>query len=180
MNEVKSNWYILQVTSSQEKKVKNLITDTLNNHNYSHLCHQILLPTYTSRKYSSNEDKFLEKELVIMPGYLAIKMIFNSEVIKLISRLPGVIKFLGSKNQPILVKAKEINNLLSLDSENTKTILNVLGYIRVDSNVIIKSGPFINFRGTVKKITGDECLIEVYILGRSTIINLKTQDLELS
>ena len=71
------NWYVIQVLSTQEKKVKKAIEEQINSVGMTGIIEEIMLPTENVSEVKHGEMRIVEKRL--WPGYLLFKMILTDE-----------------------------------------------------------------------------------------------------
>lgn len=90
-------WYVVQVFTSQEKKVKKALEEFRESAGVADLIEEILLPTENLLEVKKGEQKISEKR--IWPGYILIKMNFTDDSWQYVKNTTGVIDFLGEENQ---------------------------------------------------------------------------------
>lgn len=165
-------WYVLQVFSSQEKKVKKTIEEHLDVKGMRDFIQEILIPTENVSEVKKGQQIVVEKRL--WPGYLLIKMILNDESWGYIKRTNGVIEFLGG-DTPTPLTDIEVKDILK-DLEDKKQKITQKHKIEVGDKVKIIDGVFVNFIGTVTDVFHDKGRLSamVSIFGRDT----KVDDLE--
>lgn len=165
-------WYVLQVFSSQEKKVKKTIEEHLDVKGMTDFIQEILIPTENVSEVKKGQQIVVEKRL--WPGYILIKMILNDESWGYIKRTNGVIEFLGG-DTPTPLTDNEVKDILK-DLEDKKQKVTQKHKIEVGDKVKITDGVFVNFVGTVTDVFHDKGRLSVMvsIFGRDT----KVDDLE--
>ncbi len=162
-------WYVVQVLSTHEKKVKRAIEEHLSSTGMDSVIEQVLLPTENVLEVKKGEQKVTEKR--IWPGYLLVKMELNDDSFMYIKDTAGVIDFLGGNN-PTMLSDQEIENILrDLDDKKQKVIQK--HKYEVGNLVKIVDGVFINFIGTVTEVFHDKGRLSVLvtIFGRETRVN---------
>ncbi|MCX6994519.1 MAG: transcription termination/antitermination protein NusG [Chlamydiae bacterium] len=162
-------WYVVQVLSTHEKKVKRAIEEHLSSTGMDSVIEQVLLPTENVLEVKKGEQKVTEKR--IWPGYLLVKMELNDDSFMYIKDTAGVIDFLGGNN-PTMLSDQEIENILrDLDDKKQKVIQK--HKYEVGNHVKIVDGVFINFIGTVTEVFHDKGRLSVLvtIFGRETRVN---------
>jgi transcriptional antiterminator NusG len=137
-------WYVIQVLSTQEKKVKKALEDFRNASAMSEMIEQILIPTENVSEVKKGQQKISEKR--IWPGYILVKMTLNDDSWMYVKNTPGVIDFLGGE---------------------TPTAFDV------GDKVKINDGVFVNFIGTVTEVFHDKGRLSVLvtIFGRETRVD---------
>lgn len=91
----------------------------------------------------------------------------------LVSSLPKVTGFLGSKNKPTPVSNREVDQILKRIEEGKDKPLPKY-YFESGDEVRVIDGPFTNFNGTVEEVNPEKGKIKVLvsIFGRSTPVEL--------
>ena len=90
-------WYVVQVFSTQEKKVKKTLEDQSAVKGMTDFITDIMLPTENVSEVKKGQQRIVEKRL--WPGYLLVKMIINDESWEYVKHAQGVIDFLGGTNR---------------------------------------------------------------------------------
>lgn len=167
-------WYVVQVFSSQEKKVKKALEDFREQKGLKDFIEEILLPTENVSEVKNGQQIVVEKRL--WPGYLLVKMNFNDDTWEFVKNTPGVVDFLGGE-KPTALTDKEVQEILS-DLEDKKQKVTQKHKFQVGDNVKITDGVFVNFTGTVSEVFHDKGRLSVVvsIFGRDT----RVDDLEFS
>lgn len=166
------SWYVVQVLSGHEKKVKRTLEENLANAQVEDQIHEILLPTEQVSEVKRGEQKVVEKKL--WPGYLLVRADLNDDSWMYIKNTNGVIDFLG-KGKPVPLTEDEVKSLLS-DLKDKKEQVTQKHNFKVGDKVKINDGVFVNFVGVVQEVheaRGRLCVL-VSIFGRDT----KVDDLE--
>lgn len=167
-------WYVVQVFSSQEKKVKKALEDFREQKGLKDFIEEILLPTENVSEVKNGQQIVVEKRL--WPGYLLVKMNFNDDTWEFVKNTPGVVDFLGGE-KPTALTEREVQEILS-DLEDKKQKVTQKHKFQVGDNVKITDGVFVNFTGTVSEVFHDKGRLSVVvsIFGRDT----RVDDLEFS
>ncbi len=133
---------------------------------------QILIPT--EKFYQVRNGKKVSKERNYLPGYVLIEAILVGEVQHTIKNVPGVLGFLGSKNEPVPLRQSEVNRILGKVDELSEqgTELSI-PYI-VGETVTVIDGPFNSFSGVIEEINEEKRKLKVMvkIFGRKTPLEL--------
>lgn len=167
-------WFVVQVFSSQEKKVKKALEDFREQKGLKDLIEEILLPTENVSEVKNGQQMVVEKRL--WPGYLLMKMHFNDDTWEYVKNTPGVVGFLGG-DSPTALTDREVEEILR-DLEDKKQKVTQKHKFEVGDNVKITDGVFVNFTGTVTEVFHDKGRLSVLvsIFGRDT----RVDDLEFS
>lgn len=162
-------WYVVQVLSTHEKKVKKAIEEHLELKGMTDFVEQILVPTENVSEVKKGQQHVVEKRL--WPGYLLVKMILNDESWQYIKNTNGVIDFLGG-DKPTPLTDHEVNEILK-DLEDKKQKVVQKHKFEVGDRVKITDGVFVNFIGTVIEVFHDKGRLSVLvsIFGRDTRVD---------
>ena len=162
-------WYVVQVFSSQEKKVKKALEDFREQKGLKDFITEILLPTESVSEVKNGQQVVVEKRL--WPGYLLVKMNFNDDTWEFVKNTPGVVDFLGGE-KPTALTDLEVQEILS-DLEDKKQKVTQKHKFQVGDNVKITDGVFVNFTGTVSEVFHDKGRLSVVvsIFGRDTRVD---------
>lgn len=162
-------WYVIQVLSTHEKKVKKNLEEQLKATGMEPFVEQVLLPTENVLEVKKGEQKVSEKR--IWPGYLLVKMTLNDDSWMYVKNTPGVIDFLGG-DKPTSLSDQEVQNILQ-DLDDKKQRVTQKHKFEVGNRVKIVDGVFVNFIGTVTEVFHDKGRLSVLvtIFGRETRVN---------
>ena len=162
-------WYVLQVISGQEKKVKKAIEDSIASKNLSESISEVMMPTENISEVKRGQHKISEKKM--WPGYLLIKMTLDDEAWGFVKNVPGVIDFLGGE-KPIPLSEKEVGDMLQEFEDRQKGVVQK-HKVDVGDRVKITDGVFVNFVGTVTEVNHEKGRLSVMvsIFGRDTRVD---------
>lgn len=162
-------WYVVQVFSSQEKKVKKAIEEHLELAGMQDQIVEILIPTENVSEVKKGLQRVVEKRL--WPGYLLIKMNMNDDTWQYIKNTNGVIEFMGGE-KPTPLSDREVNEILK-DLEDKKLKVTQKHKFDIGDRVKITDGVFVNFIGTVTEVFHDKGRLSVLvsIFGRDTRVD---------
>jgi transcription termination/antitermination protein NusG len=162
-------WYVVQVFTSQEKKVKKAIEEYKDSSGMADFIQDILLPTEKVMEVKKGEHKVSEKR--IWPGYVLVKMVLNDDSWQYIKNTNGVIDFLGGE-KPTPLADYEVEEILR-DLEEKKQKVSQKHKFDVGDRVKINDGVFVNFIGTVSEVFHDKGRLSVMvsIFGRDTRVD---------
>ncbi len=164
-----SKWYVVQVFTSQEKKVKKALEEFRDSSGMNDLIEEILLPTENVMEVKKGEQKISEKR--IWPGYVLVKMQLNDESWQYVKSTTGVIDFLGGE-KPTSLSDHEVEEILK-DLEQKKEGVTQKHKFEIGDRVKINDGVFINFIGTVSEVFHEKGRLSVMvsIFGRDTRVD---------
>jgi transcriptional antiterminator NusG len=162
-------WYVVQVVSSQEKRVKKTLEENRESKGMADLIEDILVPTENVAEVKRGEQRVSEKRL--WPGYILVKMNLTDDSWMYIKNTNGVIDFLGGE-KPLPLPESEIAAILSELEEKKKGIVQKHNIMPGDK-VKITDGVFVNFIGTVIEVFHDKGRLSVMvsIFGRETRVD---------
>ena len=162
-------WYVVQVISSHEKKVKKALEDSLASKGMSELIEEVLVPTENVSEVKRGQQRISEKRM--WPGYLLVKMEFNDDTWAYVKDTPGVIGFLGG-DKPVPLTEAEVNDILQELEERKKGVVQK-HKIDVGDKVKITDGVFVNFIGSVTEVNHarGRLSVMVSIFGRDTPVD---------
>lgn len=164
-----NKWYVVQVLSSQEKKVKKNLEDNREAQGMAELIEEILVPTENVAEVKRGEQKVSEKRL--WPGYILVKMNLTDDSWMYVKNTTGVIDFLGG-DKPMPLPQSEVDTILAELEEKRKGVVQKHN-IQVGDRVKITDGVFVNFIGTVLEVFHDKGRVSVLvsIFGRETRVD---------
>ncbi|PIS01570.1 MAG: transcription termination/antitermination protein NusG [Chlamydiae bacterium CG10_big_fil_rev_8_21_14_0_10_35_9] len=162
-------WYVLQVLSGHEKKVKKAIEEFIEAKGMADLIEEVVVPSEKVSEVKKGEQKVTEKRL--WPGYVLIKMTLTDESWAYVKNSNGVIDFLGGE-KPTALSEKEVEQILHELEEKKKGVVQK-HKIEVGDKVKITDGVFVNFVGTVTEVFHDKGRLSVLvsIFGRDTRVD---------
>lgn len=169
-----ASWYVLQVYSGHESKVKTSIERLVKQNNLQDKILQVKIPTMDVAEMKNGKKKIVKKRL--MPGYILIEMEMNDDLQYAIQKLPSVGSFVGKAGKPDPLTLEEVKNLFNemgdFPTDETQAKPKIL--FKVGEVLKIIDGPFANFNGVVDEIYPDKgrLRVRVEIFGRSTPVEL--------
>ncbi|MFA6118649.1 MAG: transcription termination/antitermination protein NusG [Parachlamydiales bacterium] len=162
-------WYVLQVFSGHEKKVKKAIEDNLKSTGMQEFISEVLIPTENVQEVKKGQHKISEKKL--WPGYILIKMNLTDESWAYVKNQASVLDFLGG-DKPSSLTDTEVQEILLELEEKKKGVVQKHKF-EVGDNVKITEGVFVNFIGTVVEVNHEKGKLSVLvsIFGRDTRVD---------
>ncbi|MBA2367996.1 MAG: transcription termination/antitermination protein NusG [Candidatus Protochlamydia sp.] len=162
-------WYVVQVLSTHEKKVKKALEEHVELKGMGDQIEQILLPTENVSEVKKGQQHIVEKRL--WPGYLLIQMNLTDDSWQYVKNTNGVIDFLGGDKPTPLTNA-EVSEILR-DLEDKKKKITQKHKFEIGDKVKITDGVFVNFIGTVTEVFHDKGRLSVLvsIFGRDTRVD---------
>lgn len=167
-------WFVVQVLSTHEKKVKKTLEDNRSLMGMADFIEEILLPIENVSEVKQGKTSVVEKRL--WPGYLLVKMTLNDDSWQYIKNTTGVVDFLGGGSPTPLTDAEVADILKDLAEKQNKVTQR--HKFEVGDRVKIIEGVFVNFIGTVIEVFHEKGRLSVMvsIFGRDT----RVDDLEFS
>lgn len=164
-----SKWYVIQVISGHEKKVRKAIEEYLDAKGMREFIHEILIPTENVSEVKRGQQKISEKRM--WPGYIMLNMDLNDESWAYVKDSPGVIDFLGGET-PTPLTEKEASDMMKEFEDRQKGVVQK-HKVEVGDHVKITDGVFVNFIGTVTEVHHDKgrLSVTVSIFGRDTRVD---------
>lgn len=166
-------WYMLQVHSGFEEKVKLTLEDRIRKDGLEEYFGQILVPTEQvvemvkgSRKTSSRR---------FFPGYMLVSMELNDTTWHTIhENMPRVVGFVGDDKNPIPLTDEEAAKIIGRIQEGSERPRPKVVF-DVGENVRVIDGPFANFQGVVHEVYPEKGRVQVMvsIFGRETPVTLE-------
>lgn len=162
-------WYVIQVLSTQEKKVKKSLEEYREKQGMTDLIEQVLIPTENVSEVKKGQQKISEKR--IWPGYLLVKMTLSDDSWMYVKNTQGVIDFLGGET-PTALSEEEVQSILADLADKQKKVTQKHKF-DVGDKVKINDGVFVNFIGTVQEVFHDKGRLSVLvtIFGRETRVD---------
>jgi transcriptional antiterminator NusG len=162
-------WYVVQVLSTHEKKVKKALEEQRDMKGVGDLIDKVLLPIENVSEVKKGQQKVVEKRL--WPGYLLLKMNLTDESWLYVKNTAGVIDFLGG-DKPTSLTEQEVEEILR-DLEDKKQKVTQKHKFNVGDRVKITDGVFVNFMGTVTDVFHEKGRLSVLvsIFGRETRVD---------
>jgi transcriptional antiterminator NusG len=162
-------WYVVQVVSGQEKKVKKTIEDNRDSKGMAELVEAVLVPTENVAEVKQGQQKISEKKL--WPGYILVRMNLTDDSWMYVRNTNGVLGFLGGE-KPTPLAQQEVDEMLKDLEEKKKGVVQKHN-IAPGDKVKITDGVFVNFIGTVTEVFHDKGRLSVMvsIFGRETRVD---------
>lgn len=162
-------WYVVQVMSTHEKKVKKALEEQRDAKGFTDLIEKVLLPTENVSEVKKGQQHIVEKRL--WPGYLLVKMTLTDDSWMYVKNTAGVIDFLVG-DKPTALSEDEVDEILR-DLEDKKQKVTQKHKFEVGDRVKITDGVFVNFIGTVSEVFHEKGRLSVLvsIFGRDTRVD---------
>lgn len=178
MNEQVKKWYVVKAISGSEKKVKQYIDNEINRLNLNEYVTQVLIPT--EKVYQIRKGKKISTERSYLPGYILIEAALVGEITHIIKNVPGVLGFLGPKNEPVPLREAEVKRILGKVDELLEKDEEINVPFIIGETVKVIDGPFNSFSGIIEEINEEKKKLKVMvkIFGRKTPLELSFMQVE--
>lgn len=164
-----NKWYVVQVISGQEKRVKKSLEENREAQGMIDLVEEVLVPTENVAEVKRGEQHVSEKKL--WPGYILVKMNLTDDAWMYVKNTKGVLDFLGAQ-RPLPLLQAEVEEILN-ELEDKKHGVVLKHNIMVGDKVKITDGVFVNFVGSVTEVFHEKGRLSVMvsIFGRDTRVD---------
>ena len=165
-------WYVVQVTSQYENKVRDTLADRAALHDLTASFGDVLIPTEEVVEMKDGQKRKSERKF--FPGYILVQMEMNDDTWHLVRHIPKVLGFIGGRaDKPSPISDKEVEKIMSRiqdthDKPKPKTLFEAGEVIR------ITDGPFTDFSGVIEEVNYEKSKVKVSVMifGRATPIDL--------
>jgi transcriptional antiterminator NusG len=172
MGDQVKKWYVVRAISGNEKKVKQYLESEINRLKLQDYISQVLIPV--EKVYQVRNGKKISKERSYLPGYVLVEAVLVGEIPHIIRNIPGVLGFLGSKDEPVPLRPAEVNRILGKVDELSEQGAELSVPFIVGETVTVTDGPFNSFSGVIEEINEEKKKLKVMvkIFGRKTPLEL--------
>ena len=174
-------WYAIHVFSGHEKKIQRYLENEIERMNLREKVPRILIPS--EDVVEMRDGKKRVKNRIFFPGYMLIEMVLDNQTQHVIVNAPGVVSFVGPKNEPVPLRQSEVNSILGKIEKSRET--EVKGKVtvpyKIGDPIRVIDGPFNDFTGFVEEINEEKNKVKVNIsiFGRPTPVELDFLQVEL-
>jgi len=172
MGDQVKKWYVVRAISGNEKKVKQYLESEISRLKLQDFISQVLIPV--EKVYQVRNGKKISKERSYLPGYVLVEAVLVGEIPHIIRHIPGVLGFLGSKDEPVPLRPAEVNRILGKVDELSEQGAELSVPFIVGETVTVTDGPFNSFSGVIEEINEEKKKLKVMvkIFGRKTPLEL--------
>ncbi len=170
-------WYVLQVYSGHENKVKlriERLVEGLVDENGEPKIGEVMVPTEEVTELRNGKKVKLEKK--IYPGYVLINMVADDESLYTLSNTQGIIKFAGGGVKPHPLRESEVNKVIRREERVAAAQGQPVDDIpyTVGEYVEVIDGPFTDFNGRIEELFPEKGKVRVVVslFGRPTPLEL--------
>lgn len=175
---IEFKWYVVRTFTGHEAKVKLSLEAEIKRLELQDKIQEIIIPQETVFEVRGGKRK--TKIRNFLPGYIIVHTHLDKKIKDIISNLPSVVSFVGTKTQPTPLQQHEIERILGRVEER-KSIETIETSFEIGDPVKVIDGPFNGFNGTIKEVNNEKqkLKVEVGILGRKTPVELDFRQVEL-
>ncbi len=174
-------WYALRVFTGKEHRVKAHIESEIKLNGIEEKVGHIIIPSENIIEMKDGKKRVKNK--LFFPGYMLIEMVLDSQTQHIISNAPGVVSFVGPKNEPVPLRESEVRAILGKieRSKETEAKGKVAVPFKVGDPIRVIDGPFNDFTGFVEEVNEEKNKVKVNIsiFGRPTPVELDFLQVEL-
>lgn len=166
-------WYMVRVaTNKEEKAIKNLKFE-LEVNNLEKYVDEIVCPK--ERHFFMRNGKKVERNKVMLPGYILVKMDPISEVERIIKTTNFLVEIMGNDRGPEPLRESEVDRIFGR-VEKTHTEVEFL----VNETVEVIDGPFKGFKANIKDVdkAKNKVRLDVMIFGQPTSLDLRCDQID--
>jgi len=180
----KDQWYVVQVLSGQELKVRDSIERRIAAEEMGDYIFEVLVPQERVSEVRGGQKR--EANRKFYPGYIIINMHLLNEDNTLVDRTwyfiqetDGVINFAGTKGNPMPMPKHEVDSMLAQIKEREGSVKPAVSF-EVGDSVVVSDGPFQGQTGVIAEINEakGELMVSVNIFGRETLVPLEYWQVE--
>ncbi len=167
------HWYILQVHSGFEEKVKLTLEDRISKADLEDSFGEILVPEEQVVEMVKGVRKTSSRKF--FPGYMLLSMDLNDETWHVLhENMPRVIGFVGDDENPTPMPDEDADKIIARIQDGSETPRPKVIF-EIGESVRVTDGPFANFQGVVDEVFPEKGRVKVMvsIFGRETPVELE-------
>lgn len=163
-------WYALRTLVKKEEAIRDMLLEECGSENIA----DVFIPVSPVTAPSASSHKKIKMQKY-MPGYMFLKMQSKKILFSKVEKMKDVIGFLGD---PTPLEEGEVLKMMACKEDGLQMTKTHSFHIGMNVNII--EGPFEGFKGSIASIHEDKhsCIVDVYILGRSTPVELNFSQVE--
>ena len=183
----KPRWYVVQVGSGCEKKVKADLEQRIMSFDLTDRIIQIRIPQTPTVKVRK-DGKRVEGSEKVLPGYVLIEMILDDDAWQTVKNTPNVINFVGSEKRrtvgrgrghvmPVPLSPAEVARIFK-EIDEAEPVVKI--DTQVGDKIMVIDGPFKDFGGEVIEVSTEQNKLKALlsIFGRDTPVELEFNQVE--
>ena len=148
-------WYVAHTYAGYENKVKTNLEKIIENRGLGHLIYDIRIPVETIVEKDGDTEKITEVK--VFPSYVLVKMTMTEESWHVVRNITGVTGFVGPGSRPTPLTDAEVE-ALNIEEKRTERLA-----FKEGDEVIVASGLFEGYNGTVQSISEDNKKVTVLV-----------------
>jgi transcription termination/antitermination protein NusG len=164
-------WYAVQTYSGYENAVMKNLKQRIESLGMEQHIFDVMVPVEKKIKIKNN--KRVEVEEKIYPGYVLVDMVPSHESWYVVRNTPRVTGFVGAGTEPVRVTEVEMQHIRERALKNIAASHTAI-QTRVGEIVLIADGPFKDFQGKVTEIDHEKARMKILVdmFGRETSVEL--------
>lgn len=183
----KPRWYVVQVASSCEQRVKANLEQRIHTLNVADRIFQIHIPKSQTIKIRKDGSRQHGEEKVF-PGYVLVQMLMDDDAWQVVKNTPNVINFVGAEQKrgygrgrghvrPMPLSHSEVEKIFKQSQEQEPVVKIDMA---VGDKIMVLSGPFKDFAGEVIEVSPERNKLKALlsIFGRDTPVELEFNQIE--
>ena len=147
-------WYVAHTYAGYENKVKASLEKIIENRGLEDKIFDIRIPVEVT--VEKKGDKEVEVESKVFPSYVLVKMLMTEETWHIVRNITGVTGFVGPGSNPTPLSQAEVDGL-ELEEKKVKLPF------EIGSEVVVTSGLFEGYNGTIQSISENNSMVTVLI-----------------
>ncbi len=167
------NWYILQVHSGFEDKVKATLEERIKTDKLESFFGDILIPTEQVVEMVKGVRKTSSRKF--FPGYVLLSMELNDLTWHMVhENMPRVVGFVGNDENPLPLPEEDAAKIIGRIHDGSESPRPKITF-EIGEAVRVIDGPFANFQGKVDDVFPEKGRVRVMvsIFGRETPVELE-------
>jgi transcriptional antiterminator NusG len=167
------NWYILQVHSGFEDKVKATLEERIKTDKLESFFGDILIPTEQVVEMVKGVRKTSSRKF--FPGYVLLSMELNDLTWHMVhENMPRVVGFVGNDENPLPLPDEDAAKIIGRIHDGSESPRPKITF-EIGEAVRVIDGPFANFQGKVDEVFPEKGRVRVMvsIFGRETPVELE-------
>jgi transcriptional antiterminator NusG len=164
---MKSQWYAIAVAPNREAKVSQNIINRFKKRGISTENFELVSPEQEVVVQGKDGEKSRKSKLQL-PGYLLVYTSnLKPEMVTEISRVAGVLGWLGNDETPTVMDAKDVEKMLG---SSTEVVAGTAASFTIGDSIKVIDGPMTDFEAVILDISDDSLTltVELEIFGKPT------------
>jgi len=173
-------WFVVHTYAGYENKVKSNLASRVRSMNMEERIFEVVIPMEDVIEFKAGRKTVVPKK--VFPGYLLVRLNLDDDSWRVVRDTPGVTGFVGGGAKPTPLSRKEVETFLQVPAEGEEEAPRkpkaTVGF-QVSQAVLVLTGPFADFPGTIAEINLDQQKVKVLvdIFCRETPVELGFDDI---